>query len=324
MQYEVREESFESLEGEWCALLPFSNANYVFTDPRWNRLWWRHFGPDWSGQLCLLSVRWGPRLVAVAPLMIQDKVLTLLGDDSLCDYRDLVLARGQEEPALEALLNHLASLSWRVFVFCSLVADSPTLLYLPLRARERSYRVWAGPVDVCPQAELGGSWEGFTAALGRKDRHELKRKLRRLSQGGGSEALATPPHRLSQDMEEFLGLMRCNQEKAEFLTPGREAFFKDLASLGQDGMVRLFFLEVAGRRVAATLCFDLGEELALYNSGYDPAYASLSAGLLLKALCIKEAVALGKKRFNFLRGAEAYKYHLGGKDQVLYSLVVTR
>jgi len=40
--------------------------------------------------------------------------------------------------------------------------------------------------------------------------------------------------------------------------------------------------------------------------------------LISKVMCIKESIQRGKKRFDFLKGAEAYKYRLGGKEIPLY------
>jgi CelD/BcsL family acetyltransferase involved in cellulose biosynthesis len=90
------------------------------------------------------------------------------------------------------------------------------------------------------------------------------------------------------------------------------------------GWLSLAFLDVNGRRVATTLSFDYDNSFSLYNSGYDPAYSSLAVGLLHKALCIKHAIESGETRFDFLRGAEPYKYDLGGKDVPIYRFVVRR
>jgi CelD/BcsL family acetyltransferase involved in cellulose biosynthesis len=66
------------------------------------------------------------------------------------------------------------------------------------------------------------------------------------------------------------------------------------------------------------MCFEYNDCIYLYNSGYDPRYTSLSAGLLSKVLAIKDSIERGVKRFDFLKGAETYKYHLGGKEVPLY------
>ena len=66
------------------------------------------------------------------------------------------------------------------------------------------------------------------------------------------------------------------------------------------------------------MCFDYNGCIYLYNSGYDPQYVGLSAGLLSKVYAIQDSIEKGKKRFDFLKGAEPYKGHLGGKEVPLY------
>jgi len=81
-------------------------------------------------------------------------------------------------------------------------------------------------------------------------------------------------------------------------------------------------MEITGERVAGALCFNYGNSLSLYNSGYNPVYSALSVGLLLNALCLKEAIEDGVRYFDFMRGAEAYKYHLGARDVQLHHMVI--
>ena len=119
--------------------------------------------------------------------------------------------------------------------------------------------------------------------------------------------------------------MRESQEKRGFLTPERESFFRRMADEMQNaGYLSLFFLEVDGERAAGVLCFDYFGRRLLYNSGYRHAYRDLSVGLMVKALCLKQAIEEGLTYFDFLRGPEPYKHHLGGRDVRLYRLVAHR
>jgi len=60
----------------------------------------------------------------------------------------------------------------------------------------------------------------------------------------------------------------------------------------------------------------------LYNSGYDPRFRSLSAGLLCKVFSIQDSIQRGRKKYDFLKGAETYKYRLRGKSVPLYRCLV--
>ncbi len=70
--------------------------------------------------------------------------------------------------------------------------------------------------------------------------------------------------------------------------------------------------------VATVMCFDYNNTVYLYNSGYDPPHSYLSVGLLSKVLSIKDSIERGRKRYDFLKGAEEYKYRLGGKEIPIY------
>jgi CelD/BcsL family acetyltransferase involved in cellulose biosynthesis len=52
----------------------------------------------------------------------------------------------------------------------------------------------------------------------------------------------------------------------------------------------------------------------LYNNGYDGAKRRWSVGLLSKVLSLKDAIETGLSRYDFLKGAEAYKQRLGGRE----------
>jgi len=74
---------------------------------------------------------------------------------------------------------------------------------------------------------------------------------------------------------------------------------------------------------AMTMGFDYDGSHYLYNSAYDPQFSYLSVGLLCKILCLKESIEKGRRKWNFLKGGEPYKYRLGGQEVSLYSCQIT-
>ena len=116
-----------------------------------------------------------------------------------------------------------------------------------------------------------------------------------------------------------------SHDKAEYMTADREKFFRSMSRrMAEVGVLRLYFMEFEGAAVAASLCFDYASSRLLYNSGYDPDYGYYSVGLLLNALCLREAIEQGLEYFDFLRGSETYKQHLGGTPRNLYQMTVRR
>ena len=179
-----------------------------------------------------------------------------------------------------------------------------------------------------PSVELPGDWDDYLNRLSKKDRHELRRKLRRLDSGGDvALRVVTEPEEASELLDTLFHLMRISSHhKEEFLDrPGMEAFFRDMVQvMAREGMLRFYLLTLDAVPVSSVLNFDVGGVLYMYNSGYDPQYAHYGVGLMSKALLIRDAIEAGRTCVDFLRGDEAYKYDLGGADQQVYQLTLTR
>ena len=204
--------------------------------------------------------------------------------------------------------------------------DSTVLTSLVSLARSRRYEVTSTKEDVSLEMDLPSDFEEYLEALSTKQRHEVRRKLRRLSEEGKIEyRFVDSGGALPAAMDTFFKMfVESRQDKANFMTEQMKSFFNLLAdTMAGIGLLRLGVLELDSQPVAEIMCFDYNNCIYLYNSGYDPRYTSLSAGLLSKVLAIKDSIEKGKKRFDFLKGAEIYKYHLGGKEVPLYRCQIT-
>ena len=325
MSLQVREEDFASLATDWEALAPHSATDTVFATPAWLGTWWSNCASE--EELHLLAIRESESLVGVAPFMCSGDTMLFVGLSDMCDHHEITMAKGHEGAVLQAVVDQLDTLDWRRLRLEGLVMGSPTLEGLPPLASERGWNVEEVFDEVSPSRVLAAGWEEYLSGLGKKDRHEIRRKLRRLMSAGDVriyDAAENPD--LADAMPAFLDLVKkSNEDKAEFLTAAREQFFANLANAMQaKGQLKLFFLELDGLNVAASLCFDYGGAYYLYNSGYEPRFASLSVGVMLKALVLKHAIEAGRHAFHFLRGAEPYKFDLGGDDSRLMKLAISR
>ena len=317
--------SFDAATGEWARLLPRSVANTPFQTLEWQQVWLDEVGDGASPQI--LKIADGEETLGMASLRREGDALTFVGDEDLCDYNDFLILPGHEQPFFDALLDYLETTEWSELRLFSLAEESPTLKMLPESARSKGLNVEIVQQEVCPGRQLPEEWEEYVAGLRKKHRHELRRKLRRLNTAEGVRWYSlTEPDEVEAAMDDFLELLAMSrQDKAEFLTPQREKFFRSLASsLSREGLLSLFFMEIQGKRVASAMTFDYGGSLLLYNSGFNPNFGYYSVGLLLKALSVKSAIEDGKSYYDFLRGNERYKYHLGGVDKPIYNMVVTR
>ena len=328
MSLEVRAENFESVWDGWERILPSCATNTVFVTPWWHKTWWDNFGEsDTGGEPHILSVRDGGDLLGIAPLMRAGERLTFLGDRDLTDYFDFVAASASVDRFYPALWDAIAGDSWTTLDLPSIPSGSPTLELLPALAKRDGMSARVEEEETTPLAELPASWDEFLAGLRKKDRHELRRKLRRLDrESENRQYVASDGDVLNGSMQDFFRLLRASRDdKNAFLTPEREAFFLDIARESMSrGQFRLSFLEVDGENVASCICFDYGGDYLLYNSGYDPGYSRLSVGLINKALSLRAAIEEGRDTFNFLKGNERYKYNLGGRDAPVFRMTIAR
>ena len=266
-------------------------------------------------------------LLGVAPLLREDGRLSLVGHYSICDYMDFVLEPDCSDQVVGALFDAILEEDWSELELRGLREGSLTLAELPALAEAAGLAVEREEEAVAPRVELPASWDEYLASLSKKDRHELRRKLRRLADVGEPELRAyTSPQDVESRLPQLLRFMvESRTDKAAFMSEQMGRFFHRMVpAMAEEGLIRLYELELSGRPVASILCFDQGGQLFLYNSGYDPQYASQSVGLLSKALCLRDAIDSGYRCFDMLRGHEPYKYHLGGQDQTIYRCVIRR
>jgi CelD/BcsL family acetyltransferase involved in cellulose biosynthesis len=184
--------------------------------------------------------------------------------------------------------------------------------------------------DVCPVAHLpaGAGFEDYLATLDKKARHEIRRKLRRAAAAG--EVVLSRSTDPFTDLEAFIELHQHKWGAAGLFppTPGGDAsrvFIRRLfEAVGPDGPVRLSFLTIGGRRVAAGIHVETDDTVMFYNAGIDPGARDMSAGVVLIAELMRQAIETGKRRFDFLRGDEPYKYEWGSTDEPIQRLLVRR
>jgi len=271
--------------------------------------------------LYLRTIRQGKQAIGFAPLQVTKESASFIGSADVCDYLDFVISPGREQDFFEALLDDLIGKGIKQLDLRPLRPDSTVLTQLVSIAWNRGYDVTLQPEDVSLELNLPPTWNEYLAILKAKQRHEVKRKLRRLWETGSVE------HRcieISQEVEDyldiFLQLFSLSQnEKARFMSPNMESFFRSLAKAMADiGLLRMGILQLDNVPAAMTMGFDYDDSHYLYNSAYDPQFNCLSVGVLCKALCLKESIERGRKKWNFLKGGEPYKYQLGGQEVPLY------
>jgi CelD/BcsL family acetyltransferase involved in cellulose biosynthesis len=325
MSYTVVKDSLAALKSYRAEAKQKLNWSSVFILPEWLQVWWTVFGGG-GGEMRICTVRDGEKIAGIAPLIVKDSTARLIGDIDVCDYLDFIVTPGMEKDVFTVILDDLKENGIRQLDLAHVRPDSTVMSDLAPLAEGRGCEVDSVRESVSLEMDLPSTWDEYLSALTAKQRHEVRRKLRRLNEEGRvayrsvSEGAAVPGV-----METFFRMfVESRQDKADFLTDKMRSFFISLAeTMSGAGLLRLGVLELDGQPLAEIMCFDYNGCIYLYNSGYDPKYIALSAGLLSKALAVKDSIERGKRRFDFLKGDEVYKRHLGGREVPLFRCRIT-
>ncbi len=252
------------------------------------------------------------------------------------DYATILAAPDDLPAVSDAIAAYLAEpsehLRWDVVDLRRLRCGDPAAdaLAAAFGAREiaEGWTLNVDREDVCPVVTLpaGADMDGYLATLAKKQRHEIRRKTRR-AEAVGEVRLDDALHPLD-DVEAFIDLHQRKWGGDGLFpdTPGgaqSRVLFRRLFELhGDDGPLRLTFLSVGGRRIAAGVHFETPGAYLFYNMGIDPDARDLSPGVLLISALVERALAAGVGRLDFLRGNEPYKYEWGAVDEPIQRLLV--
>ncbi len=333
-------EAFEQLRSEWNTLLHNSTADTPFLTHEWQKTW-SDCLCSCEGELHLVTVRDGGALLGIAPLFVlaepdQDgqpkRLLRLIGSVDASDYLDLIAVHGREREVFSAMLDALEKLeTWDAIDLWNVPEASLTRSLLPELIAARGWTMLDEKQVVCPIIQLPAQFEDYVQSLDKKERHELRRKIRRAEATDGVAWYAITgqdqTHDLDEAAEAFIALMmKSRSDKSDFMTNDMRRFFHQMIHATHDGgFLHLAFLEVNGVKAATYLSFDYNRKRLVFNSGLETeGFQSLSAGIVLAARIIDEAIQLGYSEFDFLRGDEKYKYQLGAKDTWIYHVRVDR
>ena len=244
-----------------------------------------------------------------------------MGDPEVCDYQDFIISPGRHEKFFSAFLDEIEKQKIKELDLGTVRPDSSTVLYLMRTAEDRGYKIDKSPDGLSMELSLPESWEDYLHLLASKHRHETRRKLRRLEESAQiNYRVLEEPDDIDKEIEIFFRMFRLSRsDKNEFLTQDMESFFRSLIkTVSENKLLKLCFLDINDEPASAVLCFDFDHNIYLYNSGFDPEFSQLSVGLLSKILNIKYSIDIGRKKFDFLKGNEKYKRHLGGKEIPLF------
>ena len=355
-------------EPTWDALAALTPWATPFSSWAFQRAWWDAYGANAHEETLVLipaDAPAGAEPVAIVPLMHRHEVepgdalihttmrhgadveltpveptatAVFFGASYHADYATALAAPSDLPAVAEAIAAYLAEPAdrrpWDVIDLRRLRCGDPTADALAAAFGQREMAEgWTLNMereDVCPVVTfpLDVDMDGYLATLGKKPRHEIRRKVRR-AEATGEIRLVDSLDPLA-DLDAFIDLhqKRWGDDGLFPDTAGgaqSRVFFRRLFELhGADGPLRMTFLSVGDRRIAAGIHYETADGYLYYNAGVDPDARDLSPGVVMVYAYVERALAAGVRRMDFLRGDESYKYEWGAIDEPVQRLLVRR
>jgi CelD/BcsL family acetyltransferase involved in cellulose biosynthesis len=316
---------------QWRELVARDPNSHIFMTPEWNRLWWEEFGK--GKDLFLLTMTRGKDIVAIMPLYRKQehdrKTLRFVGGIDLTDYLGPICSVDGRDEVAATLAEWLETtdLEWDEFDAHNMPVPFGFAEFLVDHVDRRGFSYSIDQEETSAVLLLPDDWDAYLSSLQSKDRHELKRKLRRLErEHPDARVRGVTEESLEADLKYFVEMHRgAEGHKGHFMRPEIATFFERVArSFMPLGWLRLDLLEIGDRPVASSFGFELDGVFYLYNSAYEPDAARLSPGLALVSHLVRSAIQEGLEKFDFLRGPERYKYQLGAEPVPLHNVRVSR
>ena len=326
MEIRLHKELSEIDQTQWDELLSQSVTDVPFLRYGYLKHWWEFKGGgEWpqDARLCILTGWESGDLMGIAPLFSVNENgrerVYFLGSIEISDYLDVIVRPADAEAFIRSVLEHLAS-THEIDVKCLSLVNipdkSPTNVLFEKSAPDAGWSVKVENAYHTPAIPLAADWDTYLAGIDKKQRHEIRRKLRRAEESAEVKwYFADDPDTLDAEINAFFDLMVVDEDKKLFLTdPMRDQMRAIIHWAFEAGYLQLSFLTIEGVKAAGYLCFDYDGHILVYNSGFDFRFSQYSPGWVLLGFLIQNAIEHGKRSFDFMRGDEDYKYRFGGVD----------
>ena len=332
--------AFDQLATEWNTLLTESITNVPFLRHEYLRGWWEKLGGgEWeNAELAIITAKEDDKLVGIAPLFSTSrseeggtgKSLMLLGSIEISDYLDVIVREENLTRFITGLFTFLENenqLDWNQLDWFNIPEDSKSIESIKNSAEVKGWTYKQENFRPAVAVKLAGDFDEYLAGIDKKQRHEIRRKMRRAAEFyiPTSWKILNDESQLEDGIDDFLKLMALEPEKAKFLTSEMQEQMKIvIREAWKAGWLQLSFLEVGEVKAASYLNFDYDGTIWVYNSGMDPRFNDLSPGWVLLGHLLMWANEQGRKVFDFMRGDENYKFKFGGVAQHVQRITISK
>lgn len=326
---------------EWEGIVQRSDEMDIFVSPIWIMLWYETVmnGKDRPAVVWVNAP--DGRLAGVLPLVRRRRYFGLVpytlyesaGDSVVCgDHLGLVVSPSDFAYVYDAVREWLLAQAADGALMRLVALDEQGRFTTSLRRDVEKYAArWRYVVpQVAPRLSLPGSYEAYEQLLNSKRRKLVRRNWRHLERDHGATVCcndAAAP--LGSVLDEWFALhdrLWASRRRHTALENDRlrEFLQRFCQEAARRGWLRLHQIRVNGRLTAGTIVFHWKDRAYYYQSAWNPEFADYGIGELVVTQSIRAAIDEGLAIFDFLRGAERYKFRLRAQPHALVGLEFAR
>ena len=336
-------EIFAQLKDNWHALYDADPEAQLFLSWEWMSRWLAQLQGPWF----ILAARedsHADRYAALFPMRLRIKMnrsgrffneINMAGNYA-ADYTGLICDPAVQERAISAFAKHLRKMNWARIHFENLCVTEQRarqlLAYFPAKLFRTTEIEHIGKTDrinncICPFATLPSDWDTYLQGLSANTRQKIRRFLKTVETDARYTITHADQSSIESDLESLLQLWKDRWGKRKgkradsIIRSNREM----LRRCFESGLLVMPVLRANGRPVTAMAVLrDVRKRsLLFYMAGRDETFDELPAGLVLHAHMIRDAIANGFTRYDFLRGNEPYKYSFNVKEHRIRCIQVS-
>lgn len=320
----TEEAEFLASEDRWNSLLRAAENRNVFLTFEWLATWWKHFKA--GKRLHIVTVERDGSWIALAPLVVSTsgwiRTLHFLGRPG-SDYSDFVVKPGEPDCVDEIVRALFACNAWDRLELGGIPEDSRCFETLAQCWKAENLLVEQRPLHSAPYLAITGPWEDYVRRRRKKLRDDNARQLRRLESAGKtsfeSQGGAAPVKLFDELVRQKKARFEETGARDPFLDPRWVDFYRDvLVTFQQRGWLEFSRLRLNGADAALHFGFVYQNKFFFYMPSFDQRFAKLSVGRLLLLHLLERAHRDGRDEFDFLAGAEDYKYDWASGERRLY------
>ena len=189
----------------WTQLLETVRPKTPFDLPIWHEIWLKHFGQH-ATPMIMSVMGQNSEDALVMPLVQEGDTVRFFGSTDCVDYH-AILGNNITPDILIPVVRAITEDTGIQHVILGSMLESGTLHCLKEIFEQQGWYSELHLEDVAPRISLPTSWDAYLAALSRKRRHEIRRKIRRLEKSGTiRHGDVVTPTGVAQAMDTFIAL----------------------------------------------------------------------------------------------------------------------